>query len=120
METNGIKIGRRIKATREKIRMTQEELSIVIGCSPHYISAIERGVKSPRLETLIKIINALQLYPDILFQDIIDFAIDSNYDREFSSIVGWLPKEDKAMILRIVTTMSGELYDRRVRNIVEV
>ena len=119
METNGIKIGRRIKAAREKIRMTQEELSIVIECSPHYISAIERGVKSPKLETLIKIINALQLSPDILFQDIIDFAIDSSYDREFSSIVGWLPKEDKAMILRIVTTMSGELYDRRIRNIVE-
>ena len=119
METNATKIGKRIRAAREKIHMTQEELSIAIGCSPRHVSVIERGVKSPRLETLIKIINTLRISPDILFQDVIGFDVDSSYDREFSSIVGWLSKEDKAMILRIVTTMSGELYDRKVRSIME-
>lgn len=117
MESNSIKIGRRIKAARQRMNMSQGELSLAIGCSTKHVSAIEHGRKTPRLETIIKIINILQITPDILFQDVIEFNADSNYDREFSSIVGWLSKEDKAMILRIVTTMSGELYNRRIRSI---
>lgn len=119
METNAIKIGRRIRAAREKMNMTQSELSLAIGCSIQHVSVIEHGRKTPKLETLIKIINTLRVPPDIIFQDVIEFNIDSNYDKEFSSVVGWLPKEDKSMILKIVTTISGELYDRKARSIME-
>ena len=119
MESNAIKIGRAIKTARERLNMTQNDLSTTIGCSSKHISAIERGIKSPRLETIIKIINILHITPNILFQDIIEFDTDFNNDKEFSSIVGWLTEEDRDMVLRVVTTISRELYDRRVRNIME-
>lgn len=114
-----INIGKRIRAAREEIKMTQEELAAAIGCSDKHVSVIERGVKSPRLGTIIKIINTLHIPPDILFQDVIDFQIDSTYDKEFTSLVGWLSDEDKKMILKVVRLLSGELYDKELRRRLE-
>ena len=48
-------IGARIKAAREKAGMTQEDLAAALEMSPTHISVIERGVKSPKLETLVRI-----------------------------------------------------------------
>lgn len=50
-------IGARIKAAREKAGMTQEDLAAALEMSPTHISVIERGVKAPKLETLVNIAN---------------------------------------------------------------
>ena len=42
-------IGRRIQIQREVLGMKQEELAEYVSLSPNYMSAIERGVKIPRL-----------------------------------------------------------------------
>ena len=44
-------IGQRIQLAREERHMTQRELAIAVGCTPQHISAIERGAKTPTLET---------------------------------------------------------------------
>ena len=48
-------VGGRIKAAREKKRLTQEQLAELVDLSPMHVSVIERGVKLPKLETLINI-----------------------------------------------------------------
>ena len=48
-------IGRRIKTARENKRLTQEQLAELVDLSPMHVSVIERGVKLPKLETLINI-----------------------------------------------------------------
>ena len=113
--SNRVKVGKRIKIAREKINMTQEELAKTIGCTSQHISVIERGIKSPKLDTLIKIINTLCIPPDILLQDVIEFQIDNTYDKEFSSIVGWLSNEDKQIILKVVRSLSGSLYEKELK-----
>ena len=50
-------IGKRIAELRKKRNMTQEELSETIGISPHYLSALERGIYNIKLEKLVMIIN---------------------------------------------------------------
>ena len=62
-------IGRRIKYIRENNNMTQAELASYIGCTSQHISVIERGIKIPKLDTFIKITNALHISSDILLQD---------------------------------------------------
>lgn len=57
-------IGRRIKIAREEAHITQEELAARIGCTPQHISAIERGVKTPKLETFVTIANTLNVPSD--------------------------------------------------------
>ena len=65
-------IGRRIKAAREPIGLTQEELAEEVDLSPMHVSVIERGVKLPKLETLINIANALDVSADVLLQDVVN------------------------------------------------
>ena len=49
--------------------MTQTELAETIGCTPQHISAIERGIKTPKLETFAEICTALNVPPNLLLCD---------------------------------------------------
>ena len=69
-------IGARIKAVREKAGMTQEDLAAALEMSPTHISVIERGVKAPKLETLVNIANTLKVSSDMLLQDVVHHASD--------------------------------------------
>lgn len=62
-------MGERIQIAREERNMTQRELAIVVGCTPQHISAIERGAKTPTLETFVDIAAALNAPADVLLQD---------------------------------------------------
>lgn len=58
-------IGARIKAARERAGITQEDLAAELEMSPTHISVLERGLKAPKLETLVNIANALHVSSDI-------------------------------------------------------
>lgn len=63
-----IQIGKRFKAAREQIRMTQEELAERIEVSPQYISDLERGVVGVSIATLKRLCTVLRVSSDqILF-----------------------------------------------------
>ena len=64
-------VGERIQIAREEHCMTQRELAETVGCTPQHISAIERGVKTPTLETFVAIAAALQVPADVLLQDVL-------------------------------------------------
>ena len=64
-------VGERIQIAREERCMTQRGLAEAVGCTPQHISAIERGVKMPTLETFVAIAAALQVSADVLLQDIL-------------------------------------------------
>ena len=64
-------VGERIQIAREECCITQRELAKTVGCTPQHISAIERGVKSPTLETFVAIANALRVPSDVLLQDVL-------------------------------------------------
>lgn len=57
----------RLKEERQKANMSQIELSFAAGLSQNQVSCIESGRNIPNLCTLIKICNALQIRPEILF-----------------------------------------------------
>lgn len=65
-ELNYIAIGDRIRKYRELSRMTQEQLSESCALSTGYIGHLERGTRSPSLETLVKISQILRVSLDDL------------------------------------------------------
>ena len=69
-------IGHRIKWAREAANITQEELAKAVGCTAKHIGAIERGIKTPRLDTFIIIANTTGASADMLLQDLIDCPVD--------------------------------------------
>ena len=65
-ELDYIAIGDRIRKYREQSRMTQEQLSESCSLSTGYIGHLERGTRSPSLETLVKISQILRVSLDDL------------------------------------------------------
>ena len=68
---NAKAVGQRIQIAREERCMTQRELAVAIGCTPQHISAMERGVKTPTLETFVAIASTLRVPADVLLQDVL-------------------------------------------------
>ena len=91
-------IGRRIKAAREKKRLTQEQLAELVDLSPMHVSVIERGVKLPKLETLINIANILDVSADELLQDVVNNQTKL-YASEASELINQLSREDQRRVL---------------------
>ena len=91
-------IGRRIKAAREKKQLTQEQLAELVDLSTMHISVIERGVKLPKLETLINIANVLDVSADVLLQDVINNRAEI-FSSEASTLMNKLPQEDQRRVL---------------------
>ena len=52
-------IGNRIKTMRERANLTQEQLAELVDISPTHMSVIERGVKTPKLDTFVRIANEI-------------------------------------------------------------
>ena len=98
-------IGARIKAAREKAGMTQEDLAAALEMSPTHISVIERGVKSPKLETLDNIANALNVSSDMLLQDVVHHASDG-IASELSVAISKLPKKDQERMLNAIRALT--------------
>ena len=59
-------IGIRVRAKREQIGVTREELCKYVSISPQFLSEIERGVKGASAETLYKLCKGLGVSADYL------------------------------------------------------
>ncbi len=96
--------GKRLQKYREQCGNSQETLAEKVGCSTIFISYIERGEKSPSINTLIKLSNALDISTDILL------GYECNqYNREFlkniAKKIQVLPQKKQERILKIIESM---------------
>ena len=100
-----IAIGSRIKEAREQAHLTQEELAEIVDISPTHMSVIERGVKTPKLDTFVKIANALHLSADALLQDVVTPVTDS-ITAELSVRIGRLLQKEQTRILNAIRALT--------------
>ena len=91
-------IGARIKAARERAGITQEDLAAELEMSPTHISVLERGLKAPKLETLVNIANALHVSSDMLLQDVVLYAADGLASELSAAIAKLSPKEQERIL----------------------
>ena len=100
-----VAIGARIKAARERVHLTQEQLAEIIDISPTHMSVIERGVKTPKLDTFVRIANALGVSTDALLQDVVVPANESIL-AELSVRIGRLPQKDQERNLNAIRALT--------------
>jgi transcriptional regulator with XRE-family HTH domain len=62
------RIAQRLREEREKARISQMDLSFLAGLSQNQVNYIETGKRTPNLYTLIKICQALNINPAVLFE----------------------------------------------------
>lgn len=67
---NAVVVGRVIQACREERGLSQEVVSGLADIGRTHLSAIERGVRKPTLETLFRIADAMQMLPSELVKRI--------------------------------------------------
>ena len=62
-------MGDRIKETRKKRELTQEQLAEKVDVTLEYISQIERGLRTPSMQVFIKLVEVLDVSADYLLRD---------------------------------------------------
>ncbi|KAF6577570.1 transcriptional regulator [Paenibacillus polymyxa] len=76
-------VGERIRAIRKSKNYTQEQLGEKVGLPQPYIGGIERGERNISLETLERILEALETSPDQFFRFYNDkYFSEEERDRE--------------------------------------
>ena len=58
----------RLRAEREKQRISQMDLSLKAGLSQNQVNYIETGKRTPTLNTILSICKALSINPAVLFE----------------------------------------------------
>lgn len=100
-------IGQKIKEAREQAHITQSELAKVIGLSTHYVSALERGIKTPKLETFVAIAKVLGVSTDWLLQSELGSTVNILVS-DVSATMSKLPEDTQIRILRAIRAFSDE------------
>ena len=101
------KVGRRIQEIRKSRGLTQLELSQMLDLSTKYISNIECGFKTPKLNTFVAIANALQCDANTLLADVLDVTTGQESGLISKKLLA-LPPEEQRRILRLVEVMIDE------------
>jgi len=76
-----INMGKRIRARRNVLRLSQERLAEIASVTTSYIGQIERAERIPSLETLVNISNALRISVDSLLKDSVSVTDDAHTQR---------------------------------------
>lgn len=86
-------VGKRIQYYRKARGYTQEQFAEMIDLSTNYLSDVERGKSSPRLDKLVLIMNKLECSADEIFADVIDTGFQVRSTRLSDEIEELSPKE---------------------------
>mgnify|MGYP003412023867 FL=1 len=97
-------IGRRIKEIRKQKKIPQEKLAEMIGISPNYMSALERGAYNIKLELLVQIIDCLDITADDLFRDVIKNGYVNRTSR-LSDEIATLTAEEQQRIFEVLDAL---------------
>ena len=94
-------IGNRIRKLRKAKGYTQQTFAEIVGLSTNYLSDIERGKSSARLDKLVAIINSLECSADDVFVDVIKCGSSIKSSR-LSEEIEALPLEEQEKIFEII------------------
>ena len=97
-------IGRRIKEIRKQKKIPQEKLAEMIGISPNYMSALERGSYNIKLDLLVQIIDCRDITADDLFRDVIKNGY-VNRTSHLTDEIEKLPDDEQQRIFEVLEAL---------------
>lgn len=101
------KVGKRIQEARRSRGLTQEELAEMVDLTTKYISNIECGYKTQKLNTFVSIANAQGCDANLLLSDVLDAATGQESGIISKKLLA-LPIEEQRRILRVLEFMIDE------------
>lgn len=99
-----LSIGKNIRNKREAKSWKQDVLAGKVELTAGYIGMIERGEKVPKLETFIRIVNALDATADEILEGVINRGYEIRMTK-YTEKIQKLPKEEQNKIYEILDVM---------------
>lgn len=99
-----VSLGHNIRKYRVAQNLRQEDLAELTGLSSNYIGMMERGEKTPSLETFICIANALHVSADVLLADMLDCGFEVK-STQLTEKLDKLPLDERQRIYDVVDTL---------------
>lgn len=96
--------GRRLKSLRQNSGLTQAALAEKVGLSTNYYGSIERGEKTPQLDTMVRIVNVFDASLDDILSDQLNHGMTVQANRLSVELEGLSPA-DQAYILSALEAM---------------
>ena len=101
-----IKLGKKWKAIRQSLGLTQEMVSEELDMGSRYVSDLERDITIGSIPVLIKLCNFYKITPTIILQDYLDVKDDFKVPPEFLNIHK-LSDRDKELVLDLIRKMES-------------
>lgn len=101
-----IKLGKKWKAVRQSLGLTQEMVSEKLDMGPRYVSDLERDITIGSIPVLIKLCNIYKITPTIILQDYLNIKDDYKIPPEFLDIHK-LSNRDKELVLDLIRKMES-------------
>lgn len=94
-------LGKNIKKVRKEKGYTQDYVAEQINVSTDLLRSIENGRNIRSITTLLNICNFLQVSPNTLFAELLDFK-EETLDSSLLNLTNQLSKEDKNILKEII------------------
>lgn len=104
MNENNSRLGQRIRQLRNIQGLSQEELALRADLNPAHLGHIERGLKSPTIDTISKIADALKVDLSVLFT-FDDVSTDTPHNPKLIAAVSDLSERQQTDILKMIKLM---------------
>ena len=109
-ETVEQSVGRQIQKIRKERGYMQQTFSEMVGISTNYLSDVERGKSSIRLDKLVLIMNELQCSADDLFIEKIDYGYKVKLSKVCDTLETLSPAA-KRIAIEVMGVLASELKD---------
>ena len=105
---NMVLFGKRLRAQREKRKITQATLAEKVHCSASYISHLENGTKCMSFDFFVMLINALEISADELLYENLPHATTVHNRAIFNALSDCTPYES-AILYDMICTLKQSL-----------
>lgn len=104
------RLGHALRSAREERGLTQEALADAADVSKKYISNIERGKCNPSYDVLYRLVSALHISADILFEDLENAS--SAEEEKLLTTYRRCPLSDRLLLQSMAKHFVDELLNR--------
>lgn len=106
------KLGKSIKQERQKLNLTQEQLSEKLDISISYLGRIERGERNIPLDTLVRLANILNVSIDYLLKDSKTENNNNVLTCEINQLISQLSNSEKTVVLDMIRLMVSHFENK--------
>lgn len=115
-----VAIGKGIRANRQRLKLTIEQLAEAAGIDANYLAHVETGSKTPSVPMVAKVLDALGVGPAALFagaQATIKASDGDDLERKIRVLVRGLDRAQRKDLLAVLTRLRAGQQIKGLRDL---